>query len=320
MGGVYKVAMGNISKLLFQFLVFPGFLFLAFAGGFSSWFDRKITAWVHFRKGPPLLQPFYDFVKLTIKETLIPEGASTTLFLVAPIMALTCAVIGGILILMPAFGIASGFRGDLIVIIYLLTIPAISVIIGALSSGNPLASVGASREMKLLISYELPFLLVLLSLVIKSDMSLKISNIISQQQSTGAHISSISGVLGFIVMLMVVQAKLSLVPFDMAEAETEIIAGVITEYSGTPLGLIKLMRWMLLFILPTFSAGLFLGGFNWQGWNIALGVGKILLMVLLVTLIRNTSPRVKIKGAMKFFLIWMNLFALATVILAIKGL
>ena len=303
-------------KLLFQFFVFPGFLFLSVAGGFLSWLDRKITAWVHFRKGPPLLQPLYDFVKLSIKETTIPEGAPAGIFLLAPIISLTAVVIAGMLVLLPAFNISSGFSGDILCIVYLLTVPAVFIIIGALSAGNPLSSIGASREMKLLISYELPFLLVLLSIVIKSGMSIKLADIISQQAS-GVFIGSISGVLGFIVMLMVVQAKLSLVPFDMAEAETEIIAGVITEYSGITLGLIKLCRWIMLLVLPVFTASLFMGGFNFQGWGIAFGIGKILLLLLLITLIRNTNPRVKIKGAMKFFLIWMNLFAAASIISAV---
>jgi len=207
--------MASIGKLLYQFLLFPGFLFLAVAGGFCSWFDRKVTAWVHFRKGPPLLQPLYDFGKLLIKETTIPEGASPGIFLLSPVISLVSVVIAGILILLPAFNISSGFSGDLLCIIYLLTIPAVFIIIGALSSGNPLASVGASREMKLLVSYELPFLLILLSIVIKSDMSIKLNDIIAQQAAAN-HISSISGWLGFIVIVMVTQAKLSLVPFDMA--------------------------------------------------------------------------------------------------------
>lgn len=305
-----------MGKLLFQFFVFPGFLFLAIAGGMASWFDRKITARVHFRKGPPFFQPLYDFVKLTIKETLIPEGSSASLFLLAPIISLTSIIIGGMLILIPAFNISSGFNGDILCIIYCLAAPAVFLIIGALASGNPLASVGASREMKLLISYELPFLLVLLALVIKSDMSIRLVDIIARPAS-GTVVGIVSSVLGFIVILMVNQAKLGLVPFDLAEAETEIVAGAITEYSGTPLGLIKLTKWIMLFVLPTFGAALFLNGFIWQGQGIAWGIGKILFMILLVTLIRNTNPRVKIRGAMKFFLIWINIFAIASVILAI---
>ncbi|MBN1897458.1 MAG: NADH-quinone oxidoreductase subunit H [Spirochaetes bacterium] len=304
-------------KTIIHFLVFPGFLFLSVAGGFVSWFDRKITARVHFRKGPPLLQPFYDFIKLLAKETLIPKNSSPGLFLLAPVISFTATILAGILIILPAFGIESGFQGDLIVIIYLLMIPAISLIFGALASGNPLSSLGASREIKLLISYELPFLLTLLALVIRTDMSIKIQEIISEQKLFGPFIGSFSGALGFIVMMMCVQAKLALVPFDLAEAETEIVAGAYTEYSGTPLALFKITRYMLFFIMPSFVVILFLGGFDFKGWNIILSIGKVLLIALLITLVRNTNPRVKIKAAMKFFLVWMNLFAILSVILAV---
>jgi len=308
-----------MGKVLFQFLVFPGFLFLAIAGGFLSWFDRKITARVQFRKGPPLLQPFYDFLKLLAKETVIPENTSPVVFMLAPIIALSASVIAGILILMPAFGISSGFKGDLIVIIYLLTIPAISLIFGGAVSGNPLSSVGASREIKLLISYELPFLLAILSLVIKADLSIKLEDIIYEQHLFGAFIGSISGILAFIVAMMSIQAKLGKVPFDLAEAETEIIAGAYTEYSGATLAIFKLNQYVLLFVLPSFVVTLFFGGFRFDGWGILWSILKLLAVVLLVTLIRNTNPRVRIKSAMRFFLVWMNLFALAAVILAIFG-
>ncbi len=306
-------------KILFQFLIFPGFLFLSITGGILSWFDRKITARVQFRKGPPLLQPFYDFIKLLAKETTIPENSSPVIFLLAPVISLTAIIIAGILILLPAFNISSGFKGDLIVILYLLNLPAISLIFGAIASGNPTASVGASREIKLLISYELPFLLTILAFVIKSDMSIKLEDIIYEQHLFGAFIGSISGILAFIVSMMCVQAKLSLVPFDLPEAETELFAGAYTEYSGTALGLIKLTRYIMLFVLPTFIATIFLGGFNFEAWNIVLSVFKILVLVFLITLIRNTNPRVKIKSAMKFFLVWMNLLAIASIILAVIG-
>ncbi len=144
---------------LFYFLVFPGLIFAGVTGGFLSWFDRKITARVQFRKGPPLLQPFYDFFKLLlVKETILPKQGSPLIFLAAPVFAVFGATMAGVFILLPLFNITTGFRGDLIVIFYLLTIPSFSYIVGALASGNPLAAVGGSREMKLILSYELTFL------------------------------------------------------------------------------------------------------------------------------------------------------------------
>lgn len=308
-------------KELFYFLVFPGLLFSAVIGGFLSWFDRKITARVQFRQGPPLLQPLYDFLKLLlVKETILPKRGSQLTFLLAPVFALFGATMAAVFILLPAFGIATGFAGDIIVVIYLLNIPSVSYILGALAAGNPLANVGASREMKLILSYEAPFLLVLLMIVIKAGMVISFSGIIAYQQANGAFIGSISGVIGFIVLMMCIQAKLALVPFDMPEGEGEISDGITIEYSGTPYSLIFLAKYIMLFVLPALVVSLLMSGLPLQGWHILGSILKILLIVLLITLVRNTNPRVKIRQAMKFFWVWMNLLALIAVILAIFGL
>jgi NADH-quinone oxidoreductase subunit H len=309
-----------MGKEIFYFLIFPGLLFSGIVGGFLSWFDRKITARVQFRQGPPLLQPLYDFVKLLTKETLIPKQGSRFTYLLAPVFALFGAVISAVFILLPLFGIKTGFVGDLIVIIYLLNIPSLSFMIGALASGNPLAAVGASREMKLILSYEVPFLLVLISIILKSGMSIKLSEIIAFQAANGAFIGSISGVIGFIVALMCIQAKLGLVPFDMAEGEGEICDGITIEFSGTTYALVNLAKYIMLFVLPALVVGLFFAGMNFEGINILWSVLKVVLVVLLVTLVRNTNPRVRIDQAMRFFWIWMNLLAIVSIILAIFGL
>jgi NADH-quinone oxidoreductase subunit H len=309
-----------MGKELFYYLIYPGFLFIAVSGEILSWFDRKITAWVQFRKGPPFLQPFYDFLKLLlVKETILPAKGSKITFLLAPVLSVTGAMIAGILIMLPAIGINTGFSGDIIVIFYLLTIPSLTYIIGALASGNPLAAVGASREMKLIISYELTFLLVVAAVILKAGLSISMFDIIALQQE-GAFIGSISGILLFVVVILTIQAKLGLVPFDMAEAETEITHGSFIEYSGSAYALIKLTKYIMLFILPVFLCALLLGGFRLDGIHILWSVLKVLGIVLLLTLIRNTNPRVKIAQAMRFFFIWMNLIAIVAIVLILFGL
>jgi NADH-quinone oxidoreductase subunit H len=307
-------------KEIFYFLVYPGFLFAAFIGGLLSWFDRKVTAWVQFRKGPPLFQPFYDFLKLLfVKETILPAKGSAIVFLLAPVFSLFGAIMAGAFILMPALNLSAGFTGDIIVIFYLLNIPSLSYIIGALASGNPLASVGASREIKLIISYELTFLLVLAAVILKADMHIGLNEIIASQ-SDHVFIGSISGVLLFIVALFCIQAKLGLTPFDIAEAETEINHGAFIEYSGTPYALVVLTKYIMLFILPAFLGILLMGGLNFSGIGILYSLLKILAVVLLITLIRNTNPRVKIKQAMQFFFVWMNLLVIIAIVLIYFGL
>jgi len=307
--------MANLAHIL----LFPGLLFLLVAGGFLSWFDRKITAWVQFRKGPPILQPLYDFVKLMSKETILPRNASRMTFLSAPIFSAAGAAIAGLLIVLPAFGVSGGFKGDIIVIFYVLAIPSLTYIIGAMASGNPLASLGASREMKLIIAYELSFLLIIAAIIMKSNFAIDIAGIMAAQQGGGAFIGSVSGVLLFIALLMCIQAKLGFVPFDAAEAETEIASGFLIEFSGPPLAFIKLSKYILILVLPVLAVVLLLGGFSLEGWSILWAVLKILLVVLLVTLVRNTNPRLTIKQAMRFFFVWMNLLVVAAIVLAYLG-
>jgi NADH-quinone oxidoreductase subunit H len=306
-------------KELFYFLVFPGLAFAASIGGVLSWFDRKVTAMVQFRKGPPVLQPLYDFLKLLlVKETIVPAKGSVSMFLFAPIFGLFGAVAATMLILIPAFGLGSGFGGDIIVVFYLLNFPPLAYILGAMASGNPLAAVGASREIKLVLSYELTFILILSAIIFKSDMSIRISDMLAAQQG-GAFIGSFSGILLFVALLMVVQAKLGLVPFDIAEAETEINHGSFIEYSGSPLALVTLTKYVMLFGLPALMITLLGGGLSLQGWEALYSILKILGVVLLITLVRNTNPRLRIGQAMKFFFVWLNLVVVVAIILTLIG-
>jgi NADH-quinone oxidoreductase subunit H len=306
---------------LFYYLIFPGLLFLAVTGGFLSWFDRKITARVQFRKGPPVLQPFYDFFKLLlVKETILPKYGSPMTFLAAPLFAVAGATLAGVFILLPLLNITTGFRGDIFVIFYLLTIPSMTYILGAVASGNPLAALGGSREMKLILSYELTFLLVIAGIFLKAQQHIDLYSIIQIQKEGTPFIGSLSGILLFIAALFCIQAKLGLVPFDMPEAETEISEGIFIEYSGTAYAFVKLAKYIMFFILPAFLTAILLDGFTLKGIGILWAVLKIAGVVLLLTLIRNTNPRIKIKQAINFFLVWMNLLVIAAIVLAYFGL
>jgi NADH-quinone oxidoreductase subunit H len=206
------------------------------------------------------------------------------------------------------------------VIFYLLTIPSFSYVIGALASGNPLAAIGGSREMKLILSYELTFILVIAGVITKASQNFNLNSIIEIQKEGSVFIGSISGIVLFLVGIFCIQAKLGLVPFDMPEAEAEITEGTFIEYSGIPYALIKLTKYIMLFILPVFLIVLFTGGFNFRGPGLLWAVLKVLGVVLLLTLIRNTNPRIKIKQAISFFMVWMNLLAVIGIVLAVFGL
>jgi NADH-quinone oxidoreductase subunit H len=299
-----------------------GFVVAAVIGMFAHWFDRNITARVQWRVGPPFFQPLYDFVKLLAKEVVVPEGGSRSLFLAAPLFGLAAVTVVSALLLRTVIFPGETFVGDLIVVIYLLTIPSQAVILGAFASANPLASLGGSREMKLILSYELPFILAILVPVIKAGATIKMGGILEYQATSGAAIGSISGVIAFVIALLCMQAKLAKVPFDAPEAETEIMAGAYIEYSGAPLALFKLTQWMMMFVVPFFLMMLFIGAVNWrQSWlNVVFAVLIYIGILLFITLVRNTNPRLRIDQIMKFFWARVTPFAVLAVILAFLGL
>ncbi|NQT46046.1 MAG: NADH-quinone oxidoreductase subunit H [Candidatus Omnitrophica bacterium] len=306
-------------KTIVQFLIFPGFLFTAVVGLIASWIDRKVTARVQWRVGPPWYQPFVDMVKLLGKETIIPKGTSAVTFLTAPLVGLASVTLISMLLWLTLLNPGKGFIGDLIVVLYLSVIPAVSIIIGGFASRNPLASLGASREMKLVLGYELPFVLALLVPVIKAGGSIRLDEIVASQMATGATATSLSGVLALIVAIMCMQAKLTLVPFDLPEAETELMGGAYIEYSGPPLAVYKLTKHMFMFALPIFLVMTFMGGFGPSPISLILGLLKYVALLVIIVLIRNTNPRVRIDQAVRFFWGPMTLFAIVAVALAFLG-
>lgn len=305
----------NRNIIILEFLLFPGLVFTIAAGLLTSWVDRKVTALVQMRVGPPFLQPFYDIRKLFIKETCVPEGGAIGLFLIAPLIGFAGITVASMILWRSLLDVESTFVGDLIVLIYLLVMPALGVILGAFASRNPLASMGGSREVKLMIAYELPLVLAVLVPVIQAN-SIRLGDLFSAP----APAMTLSGALALLVGMVCMQAKLTIVPFDMPEAETELCGGVFIEYSGPPLAMFKLTRAMMLFTLPVFLVGLFFGGLVTGGWGSAL-IGFLLWFVLvaITIVIRNTTPRVRTDQAVRFFWGPVTIVAALAVVLAWLG-
>ncbi|MDD5382476.1 MAG: NADH-quinone oxidoreductase subunit H [Candidatus Margulisbacteria bacterium] len=297
----------------------PGFLFTAVVGLLATWVDRKVTARVQYRQGPPWFQPFADLAKLLGKETIVPEGAAKAVFLGAPLIGLAGATLVSTIIWMVNFSHGVTFIGDLIVVLYLLTLPSLAIIFGGSASRNPLSAIGASREMKLILAYELPFILAVFTVVLRTG-SIMFGNILGYQLANGMMIQSCSGLIAFLVALIVVQAKLGVVPFDIPEAEQEIAAGALLEYSGPALAVYKLSRAMMYFILPVLLITLFMGGIDLSFWGgIAWFIIKYVIILTLIILIKNTNPRLRTDQAVRFF--WGPVTALAAIgfILAMVG-
>jgi NADH-quinone oxidoreductase subunit H len=299
---------------LFWILIFPGFVFTVVVGLIASWIVRKVSALVQWRVGPPLLQPLYDIMKLMGKETLIPQDAQRIVFLAAPIVGLSGVLLLSTMLWRITIAPETKFVGDIIVAIYLMVLPSLALILGSSASASPHAAIGTSREMKLVMGYELPLVLAFIIVIIKTGGQLNLANIAGHTTAL-----SISGMLAFLAALFCVQAKLGFVPFDIAESETEVASGIIIEYSGVLLAIWKIMQAMMLVVLPLFLVMMFLGGFGTAGWSLVSGIGKYVLVLVLIILIKNTNPRVRIDQAMKFFWIYCGIILVAAIILASIG-
>jgi len=299
----------NISQYLFWVLVFPGFVFTLLIGLVASWVVRKVSALVQWRVGPRLYQPFVDVMKLLGKETLIPRNSQKALFFAAPLIAMTGVLLLSTMLWRIAFDQAA-FIGDIIVAIYLMVLPSLALILGSSASASPHAAVGTSREMKLVLAYELPLALAFVIIVIKNGGELNLAEIAQNKV-----VFSISGMIAFLVALLCMQAKLGFVPFDIAESETELASGILIEYSGALLAIWKIAQAMMLVALPLFLVLAFLGGFTvlWAG------IAKFVLILVLLILIKNTNPRMRIDQAMKFFWVYCGIALILAVVLAGLG-
>ena len=306
----------NGAMDFFYLIIFPGFAFTAVIGLLSTWIDRKVSARIQWRVGPPWYQPFADVIKLMGKESIIPEGSNRTTFLIAPFIGFAAIILASTIVWMANIYPQSSFVGDLIVVIYLLYLPSIALMVAGSSSRNPFAALGASREMKLMLAYEIAFLFAIFTVVVKNGGIISFGGILDYQVSNGAMLAQgASCIIAFIVALLCIPAKLGLVPFDIAEAETELIAGPYIEYSGVSLAIFKLTKAMSLFAVPILILTLFAKTI-WTPWTILWYV----LMLVFIILVKNTNPRLRIDQALKAF--WLPVLGLSVlgIILAAVGL
>lgn len=309
-------------------LIFPGFLFCFLAGMLLCGIDRKVVAKMQKRVGPPVLQPFYDFFKLLGKETIVPAAASKVVFLGAPLVGFAALVVIQLFIPVFSFTVFTGVA-DVIVILYLLLIPAMAAILGGAASGSPYAGVGLSREMVTIISCELPLVLILLAVgktvgsFLGTGITFSLTDIAAYQAANGSLITKASMIPAAIAMLLVIPGETGNHPFDAAEAETEICEGLLAEYSGALLAVYKLTHAVKMLTLTSLFVALFLGGI---GTGILLVDGIILfllcvvLTILTISLVHAVTARLKIEQIFKYYWTVVSGLALISLVLAWYGL
>jgi NADH-quinone oxidoreductase subunit H len=308
----------QIISNLFYVIVFPGFIFLILAGLFLEWIDRVLIAKFQNRVGPPWFQPAADFIKLFAKEDVTPEKADKFMFAAAPIFALA-AVFTSIAFLPVLREPLISFKGDVVVLAYLLTIPTFAIFIGGWYSVNYFASVGAMRTMLLWFSYEIPLLLALLSPAIISG-SWQISKILAFQDQHGWAVLYIP--LGLVIALIALVGKLERVPFDIPEAETEIVEGPLCEYSGRKLAMFRLMFDVELVIGAAIISTFYLGGFSAPNifLSVLVFIIKTFFVLFIVSMVKAVFGRVRIDQMLGFcwkFLIPLTLVQLLFVVIGL---
>jgi NADH-quinone oxidoreductase subunit H len=281
-------------------------------GFFYEWIDRKLYAKLQNRVGPlytgPLgiLQPFADFIKLLSKEDVTPAAADRFLFNAAPIVALATMLTA--ILLLPITSVAGilSFDGDLIFAIALLTIYCIIVFLSGVSSRNRFAAVGAERAVMQLVGYEIPMTLAIVAVALGTR-TLRIGDVIQAQATRGAWFILGPQAIGFAIFIIAFQAELERIPFDIPEAEQELVAGWLTEFSGRKLALFRLSTDLELVYAAGLASALYLGGpvgpsLPLPSWLAALVyfLVKSVIVLIILTTIRTVFARLRIDQMVNF--------------------
>jgi formate hydrogenlyase subunit 4 len=313
--------------------IIAGSIMLVLLGGFFGMvyrgIDRKLVAHMQGRVGPPIVQPFRDVQKLLMKENIIPDGAISWLFNAAPFLALTATI--SLLLFIPLFGLSPMLEryGDVILVLYLLIIPSLAFVMGGFASSSPYATVGAQREMIIMMSYEAPLAAVALGIAWRISQVPGGANPFLMSTMAQYPIWSLLGpvgVVGAVLMLLtlvvVTVGEAAKVPFDVAEAETEIAGGLLVEYSGRNLSLFYLSDVIKTFAMVSLVVALFIP-YNLSPVlditsTLAAGivdelfflVKVFVVMFVSVSLIRAGMARFKISQASTVYVIAMTAIAL----------
>ena len=302
----------DILELLFRVLIFPGFTFLFFFTMFCDWVERKLEARMQNRMGPKftgpsgILQPLADFMKLLIKEEITPKESKRTIFHFAPIMAFTVIVFA--LCFLPIDGSSVipnvSFSGDLVFVMALISVANFMLFLAGWASANPYSSIGAARVLTQFLGYDIPLLLLAIAPAFLAG-SLTISTIVAAQSAWLPFV--ILAPWAFVLFIITLQAELEKDPFDVPHAESEVVAGHETEYSGAKLAFLKFARDMQIVFGAALVTVLFLGGasgpvpfgFLPEFWGTLWFVLKTLVIVIISEYITVQFARLRIDQVLR---------------------
>ncbi len=284
---------------LFQILIYPGLVFLCVLSLVFEYVDRKLYARLQNRVGPPWYQPLADILKLLSKETVVPSEADHRLFSAVPMFAFAATAASFLYI--PVWSTTSimPFESDLIVVMYFLTIPTLGFFLAGWFSKSLYAEIGAIRAMTQLFAYEVPFYMALLGPAILAD-TWSISGIAQFYHQHPWLV--LVNLPGLVVSVFSAQGKLERVPFDLPDAETEIVGGTFTEYSGRLLGMFKMTLNAELVVVAALIAAIFfpvfIGGNAFVG--LLLFLVKVFIVVFLLAVMRAALARFRLDQMIAF--------------------
>jgi len=274
-------------------------------GLFFLGLSRKVMARIHWRYGPPITQPLIDIIKL-FNQSSISHGS---IFSFGLIIALTGSLM--VLLLLPFGSICPlSNSGGLLVILYLMLIGPLGLALSAGEAANPNASIGISRKFLLAMGYEVPLLLIFIT-VMSHYNTLSIVEIVNQQIQTGWSFGYFPMWFPGIAYILILPAILNLRPFEIVQAPQEIASGPYVEYSGKYLAFSTLLHAMDIFIGLSLFVNLFLGG----GANVGYFFLKMLGVFVILLSISAVTPRFRIEQAIKYLWRWPTLLALVGLIL-----
>lgn len=286
-----------IAQDLFNLMFFPAGLGLIAAGLLAQWVDRKLLARFQNRLGPRWFQPFADALKLLGKEEIQPQGTNSILFNALPIITLAGALTASLYV--PLFGLQPvfSFPGDLIVTLYLLSLLTLCIGLAGAQTRDRFSLTGALRVFTQMFAYEAPFILALLSpaigLMLAGEAgSWQINELAQAAASNAWFVFTLP--ITFVVAIVGLMGKLEMPPFDAPEAETEIVAGALTEYSGRGLAMFTLARAVELVVGLTLVVALYLGGVG-EGWlAVGLFTAKMIGLLGIIIVLQTVLARLRI--------------------------
>jgi NADH-quinone oxidoreductase subunit H len=320
-----------IHTVLLFVAITVAFLTIMLLCAFTVLAERRVLGFLQGRLGPNrvgpggILQPFADFIKTMVKEDLVPNQSTRFVFLLAPVIAIITAMMAiivypfGPTITLPFLGtfplVIARFDVALLYVLGVTSVGVYGIALAGWSSNNKYSLMGGLRASAQMISYELSLGMSLIGVIIMSG-TLDIYSIVVQQSGwAGMHWNIIYQPIGFIIYLISAIAETNRVPFDLPEAETELVAGFHTEYSSIKFLLFFNAEYINMITVSMLATTLFLGG--WNGPGVAqfpiLGVfyffAKILFFLFLYIWLRGTLPRFRFDQLMNFG--WKFLLPLA---------